>query len=203
MCCIARRFVPVPSPLLSAYAFSLLLPDRVTRGVQVGHATAYPEVRKYRVGLAADQARRPVLRTESCGPLADFVNLWPLIGQITRGDQRSDVSLKLPVAQCHFFAAASISARMIASRLRSDLMALSLSFSASSRRSSRVRASLTWSGTADGLARRATASLAAAAGSRTVDSRFLGVAARGSSGWLVPERSGRARRLDTRPPALH
>jgi hypothetical protein len=33
-----------------------------------------------------------VLRTESCKPLADFVNLWPLIGQITRGDQRSDVA---------------------------------------------------------------------------------------------------------------
>ena len=71
---------------------ALVLPDRVTRGVQVSHATAYPEVRKYRVGLAADKARRPVLRTESCKPLADFVNLWPLIGQITRGDQRSDVA---------------------------------------------------------------------------------------------------------------
>src|SRR5215470_9900194 len=52
----------------------------------------------------------------------------------------------------------------IASMLRSDLMALRLSFSANSRRSSSVRTSRTWSGTADGLARRATASLAAAAG---------------------------------------
>src|SRR5215831_4675918 len=115
--------------------------QRIARGVQVGHATACPEVRKYRVGLAADQARRPVLRTESCEPLADFVNLWPLIGQITRGDQCSDASLKLLVAHCHFFSAASINARMIASMLRSDLMVLRLSFSASSRRSSRVSTS--------------------------------------------------------------
>jgi len=49
------------------------------------------------------------------------VNLWPLIGQITRGDQRSDASLKLLVAYCHFFAVASINARIIASMLRSDL----------------------------------------------------------------------------------
>jgi len=37
---------------------------------------------------------------------------------------------------------------------------------------------------ADGLVRRATAIFAAAAGSRTVDSRFIGVAASGRSGWL-------------------
>src|SRR5215831_6773544 len=94
--------------------------QRIARGVQVGHATACPEVRKYRVGLAADKARRPVLRTESCEPLADFVNLWPLIGQITRGDQRSDASLKLLVAHCHFFAAASIELMTIVSMFLPD-----------------------------------------------------------------------------------
>src|SRR5215471_20193770 len=127
-------------PLLT---LTLLLPQSIARGVQVGHATAYPEVPKYRVGLAADQARRPVLRTESSEPFADFVNLWPLIGQITRGDQRSDASLKLRVAHCHFFAAASIRPMMMASMFRSDRIACWLNFSASSRRSSSVRRSLT------------------------------------------------------------
>jgi len=67
---------------------------------------------------------------------------------------RSDASLTLLVAHCNFFAAASIRLMMMASMLRSDLMALRLSFSASSRRSSRVRTSRTWSGTGDGFARR-------------------------------------------------
>src|SRR5215831_4477769 len=117
--------------------------QRIARGVQVGHATACPEVRKYRVGLAADQARRPVLRTESCEPLADFVNLWPLIGQIARGDQCSDASLKLLVAHGHLFAAASMRAMTMASMFRSSRMAPSLNFSASSRRSSSMRTSRT------------------------------------------------------------
>src|SRR5215813_12949135 len=65
--------------------------DRLSRSTQVSHR------------VPANKARRPVLRTESCEPLADFVNLWLLIGQITRGDQRSDASLKLVVAHCHFF----------------------------------------------------------------------------------------------------
>jgi len=88
---------------MSLLTLTLLLPQRITRGVQVGHSTAYPEVRKCRIGFPANKARRPVLRTESCEPLADFVNLWLLIGQITRGDQRSDASLKLVVAHCQFF----------------------------------------------------------------------------------------------------
>src|SRR5262249_46998633 len=71
--------------------------------------------------------------------------------------------------------ASSIRAMTMASMFRSDLMALRLNYSASSRRSSSVRTSRTWSGTGDGFAHRATASLAAAAGSRTVKKSLLGV----------------------------
>src|SRR5215469_7657991 len=161
--------------------------------MQVGHATADPEVPEYRVGLAADQARRPALRTESSEPLADFVNLWPLIGQITRGNQRSDASLKLLVAHCHFFAAASIEPMTIVSMFLPDRMACWLSFSASSRRSSSVRTSLTSPGIPDGFARRAMATLAATSGSRTRGRCFR--AASGSSGCPVPEPEGLLRLL--------
>ena len=105
--------------------------DRLSRRMQV------PRRARRRSGTSACASNG------SCEPLADFVNLWALIGQITRGDQRSEASLKLLVAHCHFFVAASIKPMTIASMFRSDRIACWLSFSASSRRSSSVRRSLT------------------------------------------------------------
>jgi len=125
---------------------------------------------------------------------------WPGIIAVPSGDY--NVHLPIQAGHAHRFAAASISAMTMASMFRSSRMARSLNFSASSRRSSSVRMSRTCSGTADGLARRAMARFAASAGSRTVRRRF-GTALSGSSGWSTPERSGRARRLDTGLPALH
>src|SRR5215471_17037143 len=69
----------------------------------------------------------------------------------------------------------------MASMFRPSSMALRLSFSASARRSSKVRRSLTCPGTDEGFARRATASLAATSGDRAPESRRFGAAARGSS----------------------
>src|SRR5262249_41093349 len=79
----------------------------------------------------------------------------------------------------------------MASILRSDLMALRLNFSASSRRSSSVRTSRTWSGTEEGFARRAMASWAAAAGSRTLDvPRLISESSRSAGGSLPDLRQG-------------
>src|SRR5215467_1002658 len=79
---------------------------------------------------------------------------WRLARQHARGHEIADPGSELRVGHRHCLAAVSIRAMMIASMLRSDLMALRLSLSASSRRSSSVRRSLTWPGIADGFARR-------------------------------------------------
>ena len=65
------------------------------------------------------------------------MELWPLIREIARGHQFAYPSAELRVGHCHRFAAASIRPMMMASMLRSDLMALRLNFSASSRRFTR------------------------------------------------------------------
>ena len=67
-----------------------------------------------------------------------------------------------------------------ASRFLPNRMAFSLRSSASAVRSSRERTSRTWPGGARGFARRAMASLAACAGSRTQPERDFGATARGA-----------------------
>src|SRR5215831_614836 len=106
-------------------------------------------------------------------------------GGLTRqhapGHELTDLRAKLGVRHHHRFAATSIRAMTIASMLRSDLMALRLNFSASSRRSSSVRTSLTYPGIDDGFARRDTATRAAVSGAKDRGRRF-GDAVRGRSG---------------------
>ena len=80
---------------------------------------------------------------------------------------------------------------------RPSSMALRLSFSASSRRTFKVKRSLTCPGTGEGFARRATASLAATSRARTPDGLRFGEAARGSSGCALLGADRALRRLFT------